>query len=331
MADARHEQIKAAVLRQLETEGEAPRLLTMLGSLLAAEGNLQGAFELLARATQLDPTDALTRANYRFVMKRLGLVAVPELSDEDARALGLRDERELPRFGYRVFSQFDEDGIIARIFDRIGTTNRYFVEFGSGNGTENNTINLLLDGWSGLWIDADEDAVASTATLMAGPLRRGAVRSASVTLTPENIESVFEAHGVPRDFDFMSVDVDGPDYWLWKAVRRWRPRVVCAEFSRKWGADGLNPAGADAASDALPAAPTSPSLAALEQLGREKGYSLVGRAAGTQRLLRAQRTVRRPLRRALHRRAALAAEVRAGPLSSCSPSRTGLRWAASCS
>jgi acyl-CoA reductase-like NAD-dependent aldehyde dehydrogenase len=38
------------------------------------------------------------------------------------------------------------------IFNRIGLTNRVFVEFGVGDGLENNTAALLFDGWSGLWI-----------------------------------------------------------------------------------------------------------------------------------------------------------------------------------
>ena len=57
-----------------------------------------------------------------------------------------------------MFSQNGEDGLIAEIFKRIGTTNRYFVDFGSSDGFENNTVLLLRQGWGGLWIDADTAA-----------------------------------------------------------------------------------------------------------------------------------------------------------------------------
>ena len=40
------------------------------------------------------------------------------------------DRKRLLRYGFKVYSQSDEDGIIQEIFNRIGTTNRIFVEFG---------------------------------------------------------------------------------------------------------------------------------------------------------------------------------------------------------
>ena len=35
------------------------------------------------------------------------------------------------------------------------------------------------------------------------------------------------------DFEFLSIDVDGADYWLWESLRdtHWKPRVVVIEFN----------------------------------------------------------------------------------------------------
>ena len=57
--------------------------------------------------------------------------------------------------GYKVYSQNDEDGIINSIFNDIGTDNKIFIEIGVGNGIENNTHNLILQDWKGIWIDSD--------------------------------------------------------------------------------------------------------------------------------------------------------------------------------
>ena len=63
------------------------------------------------------------------------------------------DPKRLLRYGYKVYSQCDEDGIIQEIFNRIGSTNRSFVEFGVQNGVECNTTKLLIEGWRGLWLE----------------------------------------------------------------------------------------------------------------------------------------------------------------------------------
>ena len=53
--------------------------------------------------------------------------------------------------GQKVYSQCDEDGMIREIFRRIGETNKTFVEFGVGDGLENNTLALLFEGWVDWW------------------------------------------------------------------------------------------------------------------------------------------------------------------------------------
>lgn len=68
-----------------------------------------------------------------------------------------QEPRRLNHYGYGLYSQADEDGILAGIFHRVGVANKTFVEFGIGNGLENNTHAVLLDGWGGHWIE-DSDA-----------------------------------------------------------------------------------------------------------------------------------------------------------------------------
>ncbi len=113
----------------------------------------------------------------------------------------------------KVFSQNGEDGILEKILETIGTTNKFFVEIGT-DGIECNTRLLKENGWSGVMIDAN-------------------ARDSSVQLelvTAENVNYLFQKYSVPQEFDVLSIDVDGNDYWIWKEIDN-RPRVVIIEWN----------------------------------------------------------------------------------------------------
>jgi hypothetical protein len=186
------------------------------------------------------------------------------------------DPRCLTRRGYRCFSQFDEDGLIDEIFRRIGSTNRTFVEFGVGDGLENNTVALLLAGWRGLWIEADPVLQERIRSGFTDALESGQLTLTGEFVTAENIEELLARGRMPEEPDLASIDIDGNDYWVWKAMRRFRPRVVVIEYNASLGRTAriVRPYDPSACWDGTTGAGAS--LAALEALGREKGYALVG-------------------------------------------------------
>ena len=63
------------------------------------------------------------------------------------------DKKNLINYGFKVYSQADEDGIINEILNRISNTSKTFVELGVQEGEECNTLYLLKSGWKGLWVD----------------------------------------------------------------------------------------------------------------------------------------------------------------------------------
>jgi hypothetical protein len=175
---------------------------------------------------------------------------------------------DLKRFEKSVSSQNGEDGILEVIFAKIGTTNRYFVEFGVENGLECNSATLLTRGWDGLQMDAADgnpDYIKKE------------------FIFAETINEVFRKYTVPPLFDLLSIDIDGNDYWVWKAIKGFMPRVVVIEYN------GSIPPSESLVipydpnfryDNTLPMEPAGyaffgASLAALEKLGREKGYTLV--------------------------------------------------------
>ena len=185
-------------------------------------------------------------------------------------------EKCLTRHGLKVFWQNDEDGIIEEVLRRVGCTNRFFAEIGAGSGTENNSLYLLARGYSGVWLEADAASIREARKNLSSLLKSGRLSVVEAAVTAENAEGLLTEAKVPDEFDLLSIDVDGNDYWIWKAVRKFSPRVVVIEYNaglgpsvewvilydsrRRW--DGTLAFGA--------------SLKALERLAREKGYSLVG-------------------------------------------------------
>jgi hypothetical protein len=183
---------------------------------------------------------------------------------------------------FRTFSQNGEDGVLLYIFSAIGMTNRRVVEICAGNGLECNAANLIINhGWKGLLFDGNganvEHARQLYATLADTFIRPPIVVHAWVTA--ENVNDLIRAHGFSGEIDFLSIDIDGVDYWLWKAIECVQPRVVTVEYNAFWGPHRAV---------TVPYNPEfrldfsrvpyycGASLAAFVKLARDRGYRLVG-------------------------------------------------------
>jgi hypothetical protein len=115
-------------------------------------------------------------------------------------------------------SQKGQDSLIERIFECIGTTNKFYVEFGAYDGIVScNSRNLKVNHqWQGLLIDDEKE--------------NHSLNLYKTKLTRENINSVFQKYKVPFIFDFLCVDVDGMDYWLLQEIlKQYEPRVIMVE------------------------------------------------------------------------------------------------------
>lgn len=185
-----------------------------------------------------------------------------------------QESKRLLKYGFKVYSQHDEDGITDEIFRRIGCTDRFFVEFGVGDGLENCTLYLVLKGWSGVWIDGSAICVDAIERNLQFLIESDRLKIRYSFITAENIEQLFEELSVPAEFDLLSIDIDNNDYWVWKAIQKYRPRVVLIEYNASFrGVNCVVPY--HAASIWGYTNYFGASLEALEQLGREKGYCLV--------------------------------------------------------
>jgi hypothetical protein len=183
--------------------------------------------------------------------------------------------KKLNRYEFKVFSQAGEDGIISEIFNRIGTTNKFFVEFGVGNGLENNSAYLLVKGWQSYWIEGSERFCKSIRQSFEDLIADQQLTLKNTFITAENIEDLFREGNVPTELDLLSIDIDGNDYWVWQAITNYRPRVVILEYNAIYPPESswvmqYNPSHQWKYNSHM-----GSSLKALEKLGDQKGYKLV--------------------------------------------------------
>lgn len=155
-------------------------------------------------------------------------------------------------------SQTGEGSALSFIMSKLGTTNKIAVEFGAVNGISNsNTYHFEQDGWKRVLFDCS-------------PIGNKVIQA---FITSSNIHELLDEHGVPDTFDILSIDINGNDYYVWGAIRK-RPQVVLIEYNPMWSGKDLkvityNP---DHCFDNTRY--FGASLAALNRLGRFKGYQL---------------------------------------------------------
>jgi hypothetical protein len=197
--------------------------------------------------------------------------------DRNARTQG--DRSRLEWSGYKVYSQSDEDGIIAEIFRRIGTKHRTFVEFGCEVGLENNTRLLLQQGWRGLWIEGYPDYVPAVRANFAEQIAAGRLTFVEGYVNRDNINDLISNAGFRGEIDFLSIDIDSNDYHVFESIDVINPRVVCLEHNQNYppGESWIMPYNPAYRWDSKSGiVDYGASISAFVDLAARKGYRLVG-------------------------------------------------------
>ena len=179
---------------------------------------------------------------------------------------------DLNDYQTKVLSQWGQDGVLEKIFDTIGVTNRFFVEFGS-NGNDNglgNTAQLRRKDFDGLLMDGSERPYSANYN------KERNYKVQIEFITASNINILFDKYNVPNEFDLLTIDDDGQDFHIWNALDvKYSPRVVTIEMNHmiEPGLDKVMDIKDDfvwEGDDKFGASVTS-----LKLLGIKKGYSLV--------------------------------------------------------
>ncbi len=170
-----------------------------------------------------------------------------------------------------VYSQTGEDGIIQAIFGLIPDCNNWCVEFGAWDGEYlSNTCNLIDNhNYGAVLIEASSKKFKELEERFADRKNVFPVNDFVGFGAQDGLDSILRKTPIPVDFDFLSIDIDGNDYHVWKAVEHYQPKVVCIEFNP------TIPSEVDYVQPADPAIQRGSSPRSIVELGKEKGYELV--------------------------------------------------------
>jgi hypothetical protein len=138
----------------------------------------------------------------------------------------------LVRKGAKHFSQNDEDGILLEILRRIGLAGGVALEFGVGNGLENNSLILLMLGWKVLWVGGEDLWISL-------PKNCENLRFTKEWVSQENCAQTV-SHNLDMmrvsNLDVIGIDLDGNDIYITESLLQagHRPSVYIIEYNGKF-------------------------------------------------------------------------------------------------
>ena len=187
-----------------------------------------------------------------------------------------KDERNLINYGFKVYSQADEDGIIEEILNRISSSSKTFIELGVQNGKECNTTYLLKSGWKGLWVDMSTNLNDLKRDFSKYLTNNLIFEKSRVTIN--NVNSIIEKNKIflGDTIDLLSIDLSKNTFHILEKLEIYSPRIIVTEYNAKlrdkfeWKCD-YDDEGVWVGDDNFGA-----SLKSFQLMLEKKGYHLVG-------------------------------------------------------
>jgi len=188
---------------------------------------------------------------------------------------------------WRRFSQGNQDAVLSFLLSQLGIASRFFVEIGfnqpdwQNDESGPNTKMLHESGWHGLMFD--------------NRFENPSIGLHKHEVTMANVADLLTTYGAPLEPDYVSIDIDGCDLWVFLGLtKRFRPRVVSIEYNANWPLGDLRTvdcaseraSGVSAVQESFECLPSmlgpgtfenicGASLAAIARAAELRGYTLV--------------------------------------------------------
>lgn len=174
-------------------------------------------------------------------------------------------------YAENINSQYGEDGILNKIFDIIGQCDKWCVEFGSWDGkTCSNTYNFIKEKeYSAVLIEANPKRFRGLQNNFRENKKVICLNRFVGFENEDCLDLILKETPVPKNFDLLSIDIDGNDYHVWDAVKEYNPKVVIIEFNP------TIPKSVEFVQPKDMRIGQGSSLLAINKLAKTKGYELI--------------------------------------------------------
>ncbi len=219
-------------------------------------------------------TNILTRIN------REQLENLEEIKVLTAKSLIVKNRLDnIQDAEFKVFSQWGDDGIIQYLINYLEIKNKTFIEFGVEDYKESNTRFLLINNnWTGLVMDGSQDNINKIKN--SNLYWKYNLKAKLAFVTAENINNLLTEENFLGEVGILHIDIDGNDYWVWRALEVVSPAIAIIEYNSVFGCERAITVPYD--KDFIRSKKhysnlyAGASIKALCDLATEKGYFFVG-------------------------------------------------------
>ena len=138
-------------------------------------------------------------------------------------------------YEFRITSQNNEDGLIKFIIDTIDVNKINFIEIGF-DFFENNSLNFFKKSNKGLMIDGSFEKCFLLKYIIKIFYPFKNINVVNSLVYKENINDLINTYFSNNEIDFLSIDVDGIDYYLLEKINI-KPKLICIEYNHWFGPD----------------------------------------------------------------------------------------------
>lgn len=145
-------------------------------------------------------------------------------------------KNKLSKFKKNIYSECGEDGIIEEIFKRLKKAkinlDNKCCEFGAWNGIHaSNTYNLIKNhNYQAILIEGDNKKFKELCDNI--PDKKIIKINRNVEFTGNSkLDNILKNNSFPKNFDFLSIDIDGNDYHIFNGLSYYKPKLICIEFN----------------------------------------------------------------------------------------------------